>query len=97
MENKNEIKTSEELSKEQESLKDLGLASEKRQETAKIDKDSLTLLVLVILVVISGFQTYKLSALAEKGLKAGTPAQNSSSGTALPDSLENLSQQVGGC
>ncbi len=60
-------------------------------------KDYMILAVLVILVVISGVQTAKLSTFQVKGAKA---SQNSSSGSPtqqLPSNLQNLPSQVGGC
>jgi len=63
--------------------------------TLKFNKDTTILLVLIILVVISIFQTIKLSS-----LKAGVnpaPASVGSSGSAAPAGLDKLPSQVGGC
>ena len=64
-------------------------------------KDILILAVLVVLVVISGLQTIKLSSLqAATKSSSVAPASNSGSpagGSSLPASLQNLPSQVGGC
>ncbi len=68
-----------------------------------LNKDMLTLAVLVILVLISGIQTAKLGNLqAASGGASVAPASSGSSaqssgGSSLPASLQNLPSQVGGC
>jgi len=60
-------------------------------------KDYIIIAVLVLLVVISGVQTAKLSTLQVKGVKASQDTTNGSSSQQLPSNLQNLPNQVGGC
>lgn len=78
--------------------------SEEKKElrmSFNLDKDTLITAILVILVVVSGWQTVKLGSLSSNGVSAKVaPAATSSGGSgsaALPASLESLPSQVGGC
>ncbi len=78
------------------------LAENKSQTTTKagfkLNNNYLILAVLVLMVVVSGVQAAKLSSLGSGS--SATPAASSSGstgGTTLPDSLQNLPSQVGGC
>mgnify|MGYP000134400391 CR=1 FL=1 len=64
----------------------------------KLNRDFVILIVLVVLVVISGWQAVKLSSLRTTGAvqSVSNPA-SSSGGSSLPASLKNLPSQVGGC
>lgn len=70
--------------------------------TFKLNREMLTLVVLIALVVVSGVQTIKLSGLKANSAGAvvapnSSDSADSNSGSSLPASLQNLPSQVGGC
>ena len=60
-------------------------------------KDYILLAVLVVLVIVSGIQTSKLSNIQVKGVNAANDAGSSAPSQQLPSNLQNLPSQVGGC
>ncbi len=81
--------------------------SEKKEApgiTLKMNKESLTLGVLIVLVAVAGVQTVSLSKLssgtasaAPVSAAASTSTTTATDSAALPSSLSNLPSQVGGC
>jgi len=67
-------------------------------------KNTLVIVVLVVLIVIAGVQAYELISLKndlnENGVKYSSSSVSSKSSTnnnALPSNVQNLPQMVGGC
>ena len=66
-------------------------------------KNTLVIVVLVVLIVIAGLQAYELISLKndlnENGVKysSSSVSSKSSNSQALPSNVQNLPQMVGGC
>ena len=77
------------------------LAENKSQEASKpgfkLNNNYIILAVLVLMVIVSGVQAAKLSSLGNGSTAPATSSSGSTGGTTLPDSLQNLPSQVGGC
>ncbi len=66
-----------------------------------MNKNLIIVVVLVVLVVISVVQAFQLSTVKSKieggAVVSSSSGSESSSGSSLPSSLENLPTMVGGC